>query len=139
MFTHTSAAHHSHAHIDLFLMPGPDLLQTVGVEILAWGISDHSPVFLMMGSQKAARRPLWRLNAWFLTDKAFTEQLREGAQTNFALNVDSALSHGVLWAAAKATIRGLAKSLVRHQERDKQKKAADLEAATLRSERFLGS
>ena len=81
---------------------------------------------------------MWRLNAWYLTNKPLVKTLKAEITHYFQTNDQSVDSPGVLWASGKATIRGVAKSLIRRQERDKQSQVGELEAKILRAEIQLG-
>ena len=138
-YTHTSAAHHTHSRIDYFLMPATDVHVTTGSRILPRGISDHSPVVLSIRGSDATNRPMWRLNAWHINNEGLVDRLKREIVHYFQTNIDSVDSSRVLWAAGKATIRGIAKAYIRKQERDKTQHIAELEAKILRLELRTGA
>ncbi|KAJ1164603.1 hypothetical protein NDU88_005039 [Pleurodeles waltl] len=134
-YTHTSAAHRTQSRIDLVFMSALDLSSVTGAEILPRGVSDHAPVRVRLGGADPSKRSVWRLNAWYLQDKDYTQEIRNQLTQYFDLNLGSVRSPGSLWAACKATLRGHAKYLLRTRERDRNSQISDLEARALRLER----
>ena len=82
-YTHSSAAHGSHSRIDYLLVPGTDMARTSGSRILPRGISDHSPVQLDMVGTVTGRRPMWRLNAWYMQDSELVKKLTKDIENYF--------------------------------------------------------
>ena len=136
-YTHTSAAHHTQSRIDYFLMPATDIGKTTGSQILQ--SEYHSPVLMSLGKVDARRRSMWRFNAWYCRDVVLMNKLKIEIAQYFLANEHSVISPGTLWAAGKATVRGVAKALVRQQERDKLHHITTLEERILRAEIRIGS
>ncbi|KAJ1091737.1 hypothetical protein NDU88_004854, partial [Pleurodeles waltl] len=81
------------------------------------------------------KRPMWRLNAWHLQDKDYTQELRNHLSQYFELNVGSVQSPGIIWAACKATLRGHAKHILWSRERDQNSQISVMETEALRLDR----
>lgn len=133
-FTHTSAAHHTHSRIDLFLLPTLDCLLISHVSILPRGLSDHSPLSLRIGEPQGGIRPIWRLNAWFLQDERFKEALGLELHHFFQTNCGLVPSPDVVWEPGKATLRGVARGLVYAGRAEQTARLTRLEAQATRLE-----
>ena len=136
-FTHTSAAHYTHARLHYILLPSTDMHLTTCSSILPRGISDHSLVIVGLAAPSLGRRLVWRLNASFLKNSQFTRFLDSAINTYFQENEASDPTQGILWAAGKAFFRGLAKVYIRRDERRKQEEVTRLEANIMRIESRL--
>uniref|UniRef100_A0A8C5QKB6 Reverse transcriptase domain-containing protein n=1 Tax=Leptobrachium leishanense TaxID=445787 RepID=A0A8C5QKB6_9ANUR len=82
--------------------------------------SDHAPVIMTLTSPLyRSREHTWRLNTSLLTDPMLRADIDEALKQYFEINTTPEVSPHTIWAAHKATIRGLliAKATARKRDR----------------------
>lgn len=106
-YTYFSATHASFSHLDYIFVPRGLLNRMRDVEILPRGVSDHSPVALIV--QLGPERPpfRWRLSTWNFQDEQYREHIDLALDQFLRLNIGSVNTAEPLWEAMKATIRGV--------------------------------
>ncbi|KAJ1082892.1 hypothetical protein NDU88_003055 [Pleurodeles waltl] len=97
----------------------------------ARGISNHSPVSVLLnGPEKKFVLPR-KIDPWFLKDRGFREKLHEETGAYFVENQGPVVSPFVLWEAFRAVLRGKAQALTGVWKNERNLKCARLEAEIL--------
>ncbi|KAJ1208846.1 hypothetical protein NDU88_004229 [Pleurodeles waltl] len=106
-YTFLSTVHGTQSRLDYFLVSHTVIPHIQDTCILDSGLSDHSPILIriQVGLSFSGRKP-WRLAVHRYRSPQGKEQLKAHVTTYMAENSGTVSSKRILWAAAKATLRG---------------------------------
>ena len=126
-FSYFSRVHGSHSRIDMFLVPLRDVHTVLDCSYLAANLSDHNPVqiILDMGNIQSPSHN-WRFKSFMLKDPDFIKFMNGHIDQYLEANSNTS-SHGNIWEALKAYMRGQILSYSAHKTKEKRKLLLSLE------------
>uniref|UniRef100_H3B6A0 Endonuclease/exonuclease/phosphatase domain-containing protein n=1 Tax=Latimeria chalumnae TaxID=7897 RepID=H3B6A0_LATCH len=127
-FTFRSGSHGTRTRIDMFLTSRALVNSVHSCDIGVRALLDHVPLDLVLDWVTGLkRRGRWKLNGSLLHSEQHQQEIRQVLQDFLDTNLGSVDSHGTLWEAGKATMRGRFIAMSSRLRREGNRRAMSLE------------
>lgn len=118
-YTFYSHVHKTYSRIDHLFTLSPLLPYISSTKIVPTVWSDHSAVLVVLSDLwSKSRQPSWRLNESLLSDPIIAKEVEKAIQQYFQENTLPSSSPEIVWAAHKATLRGILIQLATRVKRE---------------------